>query len=210
MVGAFFSVFGIIFWLAVLCGGYYLWFRFKKRVNGLTNVRDSDGRKVAQTRLAKTQLSSLPTDISLIAGVGKNAAPQQSLNETVLRPTIGLRLISLGVSGALLWMVWLSGADYVPDIAYLKEGVSVIVAYSLLYTNLYELRYDQHGVIHKDWFFREVDFAWRDVVSLRDNGHYAYIVRTADGKKAEVMKYLVGIRPFLTYAHAQIEKNSET
>ncbi|MCG3269124.1 hypothetical protein [Yoonia sp. I 8.24] len=210
MLGSFFSVFGIIFWVVVLGGGYYLWFRFKKRANGLTNVRDSSGREVTQTRLAKTQLGNLPTDISLIAGVGKNAAPQQSLNETVLHPTIGLRLISLGVSGTLLWMVWLNGADYVPDAPYLKEVVSAVVAYSLLYTNLYELRYDQHGVIHKDWFFREVDFAWRDIVSLRDNGHYAYIVRTADGKKVEVLKYLIGIRPFLTYAHAQIEKNSES
>jgi hypothetical protein len=209
VLGVFLSVFAIIFWVAVLGGGYYLWFRFSKRVNRLTNLRDSEDREVAQTVFAKTQMGNLPTDISLIAGVGKNVAPQLSLNETILRPTVGMRLISFMISAALMWMTWLGDAHYLPDIVYLKEAISLVVGYSLIYTNLYALRYDHQGFIHKDRFLREVDFVWRDIVSLRDDGHYAYIVRTADGRKTEVLKYLTGIRPFLTYAHEQIEKNSE-
>ncbi len=203
-----FVVLAFVFCGAVIFGFHYLRFLTARRVNKWTNQRDNEGQEVEQTGFAKTQLSNLPMDVGFVAGVGKNAEPNMTLNETILRPTIGMRLISIVIGGAILWMTWLGGTEYIPDVPYLKEGLSAVVAYSLLYTNLYELRYDQHGIIHKDWFLREVDFRWQDIISIRDNGQYAYILRLESGRKTEVMKYLVGIRPFLTYAKEQIAKNN--
>ncbi|WP_157033175.1 hypothetical protein [Loktanella sp. S4079] len=203
-----FVVLGFGFCGAIILGFWYLRYLFARQVQKWTNQRDSKGQEVEQTGFAKTQLGNLPADVGFVAGVGKNAEPAVTLNVTILRPTIGMRLISIGVGGAIIWMIWLSETNYLPDIAYLDIGTSIVVAYSLLYTNLYELRYDQHGIIHKDWFLREVEFRWRDIISIKDNGQYAYILRLENGKKTEVLKYLVGIRPFLTYAKEQIAKNN--
>ena len=78
------------------------------------------------------------------------------------------------------------------------------------HTNSYEASYDDHILTAPNWFFQRRQYRWKDLISIRDNGHYYYVLRFADGQKLQVQKYLVGIRDFLTYARLQIEKNNRT
>jgi hypothetical protein len=203
----FLTVWSIVITIIVVGGVFRLSWGMRRWINRLFIKRDSEGQPIEQTFMAKSTFGNLAPDAALLASLGKNATPEKSLNDTILRPTIGVRLISFGASGLLIWMLWFSGQEYLPRYLYLYEATTSVVIYSLVYTNMYSLRYDRYGFSHRNGAFQEVDFAWKDLVSIRDNGHYFYALRLRDGKKTQVMKYLGGIAPLLTQANAAIAAN---
>lgn len=206
----FFVVLGFAVVGSVVVGRYFLTYLIMKWLYGRKNQRDSDGRAVDLTPLAKTHAANLPRDISFLAGLGAKAAPQMTLNEATLRPTVGLRLVSVGISGVLMQYTWISDAGYIPDNIYVKAAITIIVLYSLIYTATYNLRYDRYGLIDSDWLFRRREILWKDVVSLHDNGHYSYVIGVQNGKAVEVMKYMAGIHEFLTTARQNIALNQRS
>ena len=203
----FFVVLGFAVVVSIVVGQYFLTHLIMKWLYGRRNQRDSDGTVIDLTPLAKTHAANLPRDISFVAGIGAQTAPQMTLNEPTLRPTVGLRLVSVGISGVLMQYTWISDEGYIPDNIYVKMATTVIVLYSLIYTTTYNLRYDRDVLIDSDWLFRRREILWKDVVSLQDNGHYSYVIGVQSGKSVEVMKYMTGIREFLATARQNIALN---
>jgi hypothetical protein len=136
---------------------------------------------------------------------------------TVLRPTLTLKLLTLAIAGlAMAYLFGAIGPDMWGDggelrgfraAEWMKIAIAAMVAYALLNIFLYEARYDTHSIFAPDWFLRTREYLWKDLISIRDNGHYLYVLRFEDGRTLELQKYLVGIREFLSYATDRIEAN---
>lgn len=202
--------------IALFIGFRYIAFKMRRSNRRRFAQRDSKGRPIEETTLAKLGAGTLPTDTGLIAGLGTKGEARQSLNESILRPSIGLRLLSIGLSSVMLAYLWglihLPGVPKdvmagVPYAEWVKAGLSLIIVYSVFYILFYEVRYDTFSLSAPNWFFVHREYTWKDLVSLKDNGHYLYILRFEDGRKAEVQKYLVGIREFLSYANDRVAAN---
>ena len=99
-------------------GFWFVIFKLRKKLNGALAQRDSKGRRVDETRAARSMVGNLPGDVGFVASLGRDAAPLQSLDRLILRPTWGLRLVSLGFSALLLGMAFLSRGEILPDSPY--------------------------------------------------------------------------------------------
>lgn len=202
------SVWSLIFTAFVVGASLMLRFRIRGFFSKFFRQRDSEGQLVKETLLARTGTSNLSADVGLIAGLGQGAQVRQTLNTIILRPTIGLRLISLGISAAMLYLIWMRPGEFMPATGVLPHGLTAVLIYAGLHTNFYEASYDDHILTAPNWFFQRHQYRWKHLDSIRDNGHYYYILHFADGRKLQLQKYLVGIKDFLTYARLQIEENN--
>lgn len=200
----------IVLFLSLIIGPYFLAWKLGRFVNNKTAQRDSRGDPIARTSASRFGLGNLSPAAGLLAGVGQSAMPQMSLNSLILRPTIGMRLISFATAAVLAVMFAIDDGSLFPRNIYVIAGLVVLVAYGLLHTNTYSLRYDTEGFTTRDDFFRQRTAAWRDVISVQDNGHYLYVIQLENGSKLNVPKYLVGIRDFLTYAKDQMAYHNRT
>lgn len=189
---------------ALLALPYVLAWRLRRRIAAQTTQRGSRGETIPLTGLARLGLGTLSPGVGFVASLGEGAAPQQTLNQLILRPTIGARLSSLALAGVVIVLVLGDQGGLAADMPYLVPAVFAAILYGFLHTQTYTLRYDTDGLITRDSLFRQQQAAWRDVVSVRDNGHYLYVIALATGQKITVPKYLVGIRAFLTYANDQM------
>ncbi len=166
--------------------------------------RDAKGRSIELTTTGKLQGANLPVDISLIARLGRNAEPVHKDDGITLRPTIGLRLISFALTLITVWYIYYS-VDLVsevdPKIVWVGGGLFL---YMLAFTNLSWVKYNAESFSTMGYAFQTKSAAWRDVISIQDEGHYLYVLRTVDGQKLEIPKYMVGITDFLAYAQDQI------
>ena len=179
------------------------WFLGQK-LRGLTDQRDSRGERIAQGPMARMGIGSLTADMALLAQVGGKVAPERGLNQIILRPTRGLRIISVGGAALLLFEMIRSFDYYFADSLLIPACLAGFVIYAVAQTLTYQLRYDTDGFTAQDALFRARRVAWKNVVNLTDNGHYLYYVGLDHGRRVEVPKYLVGIRDFLTYAKDQM------
>ncbi len=197
--------FGLMYFINI-----WLPHRVKKSTYDRVNLRDSKGQKIEQTGFAKTQLAGLPFDVAYLAKIGNDAAPRQTLNTTHLRPTIGLRVISLGLSAVFMAMFFApaSSSASLPPSTMLM--MLTIVGYAALHTNLYSASYDNHSLIAPNRFFQRKEYRWNDITAIKDNGHYLYQLHLINGQKVEIQKYLVGIRDFLTFAQEKIAQNNRS
>ena len=171
-----------------------------RKVARATSQRDSRGEAVPLTGTARFGAANP----GWIASLGSRAAPEHSLNEIIMRPTIGFRLVTVGVTGAAGFLMLTDAQDLFGGSAVLMAAMGALVGYYFICMNLYFLRYDRERIITQDWLFRRKEVAWRDVIDLRDNGQYQYVLALENGKKVEIQKYLVGMPDFLTYAKDQI------
>ena len=97
--------------------------------------------------------------------------------------------------------------DMAPVMVWLLAGA---LAYAVAYINTYQLRYDSYRFAHRSLLFTTREFVWKDLLSIRDDGAYFYVVRDINAGKAYIPKYLTGIDGFLTEARARITKNNAT
>lgn len=164
--------------------------------------------KVDITTAAKLNIGNLPANMDFIAGFGKEKAAPQDMTDTILRPTVGLRFISVVLAGACLWLTWFGPKDLIGESLQLRLGLTAVLAYAAAYIQLYQLRYDHARFVHLNWFFRQQAHDWQDLTSIKDNGHYLYELRMEKGRKVEVQKYLVGIPGFVAFAKNQVVQNT--
>ena len=174
------------------------------------------GQRRASDGIARTTGlgGSLPPEIRLLAGAGGSQPAHETLDEKFLRPTIGLRFVSLGLPvlawfllGPMLDAPGLVADDLTPVMVWLLAGA---LAYAVAYINTYQLRYDSYRFAHRSLLFTTREFVWKDLLSIRDDGAYFYVVRDIKAGKAYIPKYLTGIDGFLTEARARITKNNAT
>ena len=197
-------VFGVLRIVAWLSGARSLtdviWHGLLRRPRG-------PAQRVERTALARTGMANLPLDLSMVAGAGRSATAPDTLGDHTLRPTIGLRLISLGISALVLYLIWFGPAETRLPYPPASWTLTAAVAYGILYIQTYEARYDRDRINYRDALMRQHEVLWRDVFAIRDDGHYEYHLLTDSGRKIRLQKYLVGISDFLTYAETRIAQN---
>ena len=195
----------------IVAAAILLWLRLRRRLSG-HKAYPSEG--VRKTPLASLD-GDLPPDLNLIAGIGRGAAAPQTFNDKYLRPTVGLRLIMFGFP-VLLYFIMQSlqtvqGANH-PDerINFIFAGfLLVLMVHNIIYFNIYELRYDDTRIVHRTWFYRQLELPMSRLLSIRDDGMYFYVLHSDNGKKAYVPKHLIGVEDFLRSVRAAISKNDE-
>lgn len=206
-----FALIPMIFWIAV--GVFFIRFRYQRRMRQRSKYaqKDSKGRDIELTTMGKLDVlangsSSSRSDYFFQMGLDKPAPT--SLSTTILKPSKGIRSFTvLGVSVVLI-LIWSPlGAMYVPDNELLKVGLSAAVLYAMINMLIYQASYDRQVLSIPNWLFQQREYNWKDLVSIKDNGHYLYVLQFTGGRKAELHKYLVGIPDFLSYANDRIDAN---
>lgn len=203
----------IVFWLGVALFVVRSRYRRRMRLRERYGQKDSKNRQIELSPTGK--LGALvgegysPRSESLFQ-IGLNKPAPTSLNTTILRPSILMRLFSVGMSVLVLGMMWTQyGEQFFQVSGLIKIGVSALVLYAMLNMLTYEARYERQTLHIPNWAFQQREFNWKDLVSIKDNGHYLYVLRFSDGRKAELQKFLVGIPEFLSYAQDRINENTK-
>jgi hypothetical protein len=205
-------MFSVILVILVAVGMTALRFYLRARVSDALDRRfgqsDADGRMPDKTLGAKLG-GGLAFDAGMVAQIGAGAKARMSLNTTIMRPTIGMRALSLGLSAIVLYMIWFRSGELMPG----GKGVSIALSVSILYAAIrimfYEVRYDDRSLSTTNWLFQRCDFDMAGLVALRDNGHHVYKLRFENGKSIELQKYLVGMPDFLSYARFIMDLNAK-
>lgn len=143
---------------------------------------------------------------ALLARMGQNAQTRMSLDTVVMVPTMGLRLISLGCAGVLLWLLW-GPAMYGLLVGQgLNLLVSACIIYAVVYIAFYEATYNGDGISAPNWLFQTRHYPWEEFISIKDNGQYNYVLQFESGKM-HLQKYLVGMPTFFTFVAEVREMN---
>lgn len=174
-----------------------------RRFVGFTDSRGTEIGVTPASRFA----APTPLAVAIIANAGTGVRPRQTLNMTILRPSIGLRLFTFFAIAAISYFLWVDPAYRAGMPPSIKLWITGLVAYFAVYLSLYELRYDAEMVEAPDWVLRKRTYRWDDVISIADTGQQRYRLKFEDGRKIDVIKYLVGIRDFLTIAQMHVEAN---
>ena len=194
--------------VALIFGWPYLLLQMRKRLNRRMAEINDRGVDVPLTLAARLGLGRLPLDVALTSRIGESALPDVSAGSITMRPTIGLRLSSLGLT-ALLVAITLSDPDHfgLPDAALI--GIAALVAHAVLFTQLFFVRYDTEAFTVLTQLFQSRSTPWSDVISIQDDGNYLYLFRTTEGRTVRVLKYTTGISDFLAYASDQMAYHKE-
>jgi uncharacterized membrane protein YidH (DUF202 family) len=167
-------------------------------------------------RMGRTTLSRfaqpLPGDLDLIAQIGENSKPQQTAGTQVLRTTLGLRAISLGISA--LGLSYLASGRYAPQ-GFAPDNTAMVLifvtvlAIGVLDVLTYELQYDRHGMVLTRFMYWRRSYEWAHLMGIDDDQHYQYVLAFSKGGRVKVMKHLVGMPEFLTLVGKTLDRNED-
>jgi hypothetical protein len=153
----------------------------------------------------------LPAELRLLAGVGTGGRAHETLGEVFLRPTLGLRAITIGFSVlAAYFMTQMHTVDHLQTLPLdltLNGAICLVIFHVAIYTNTYELRYDSDRFAHRNWFYQRREFRWSDILMIRHDNAYFYEIHTKDRRKAYVPKHLTGIEGFVETVQTHIALN---
>ncbi|MDP5083886.1 MAG: hypothetical protein NWQ23_00605 [Yoonia sp.] len=180
--------------------------RFRRTVRGQVNPSD-----LVKTTATGNLSGGIAPELSLLAGAGAGGPAHETLGEKFLRPTWGLRLITLGIPALAIY--FLAQTRTTGDLAFpavdlaMNGGILAVMVHVLVYTNTYELRYDRDRFAHRNWFYQRREFHWSEIRSIRDDNAYFYEIRMKRRAKAYVPKHLVGIEGFVETVQTSIARN---
>jgi hypothetical protein len=196
------------FWLilVVVIGSIALgvWARARQRKRHAP-LGDSLGRTM-MSRVAQP----LPGDLSLIASLGENAAPRVTIDMIEMRTTLGLRIISLGLSTLFLVLLWTGRFEmtgFMPTNGVIPWIISLAVVIGMVEVFTYELRLDRSIMILTRFMFWRRVYMWDDLMGIDDDQNYQYVLAFAKGGRVKVLKHLVGMPGFLTFVAEVLERN---
>jgi hypothetical protein len=165
-------------------------------------------------RLGRTAMSRvaqpLRGDLSLIATLGENAAPRVTIDTIEMRTTLGLRIISLGLSSALLVLLWTGRFEmtgFLPTNGVIPWVISLGVVIGMVEVFTYELRVDRSVMILTRFMFWRRIYMWDDLMGIDDDQNYQYVLAFAKGGRVKVLKHLVGMPGFLTFVAEVLTRN---
>lgn len=170
--------------------------------------------RLASSFLAKAGAQSLPGDISILARFGENTAPQQSLDVTILKPTLGVKAIAVVLGGLMIWVIWqrkdsMSGSGF-PVVSVgdtVKWAMTMVAAFCVLNTFLFDARIDRTGIVITKFVLWRREFQWRDFKAIKDDGNYLYFLHFTSHGKVSIPKHLVGMPGFLRFLGTVLEQN---
>ena len=170
-------------------------------------------RRAPEGEIEKTVLARLsaprmgqfdPMDL-----LNRNSVADQTLGETILRPSAPLRLLSIGLTAlAFAFLFTDFGAEVrvgMPD--WLIHGIAALVLYALVLVQTAETRFDRDVIIGRGPLFQRIEKRWTDLVRIQDDGQHYYILRFTDGSKLSVQKHAKGIGEFVHYAKRRLAAN---
>lgn len=171
--------------------------------------------KIAQAP-GSTLQGRLPNNLQVLATLGEGAKLQDTLGTITLRTTLGLRLVVLLVSAGLVYYLVNPPSNDLglampgkPALMppYFEYLIYAAIALSVLGVFSYEVQTDFDTLRTSKYLVLKNEYAWKDLQSVQDTGHYDYVLTFRGGKKAKLMKYLVGMPRFLTFISEVIERN---
>jgi hypothetical protein len=191
-----------------------------------TRQRDRQRHAPLAGRLGRTWDSRLaqplPDNASIIARFGEGAQPRQSLDDILMHTTPGLRILSLTLTAAFLWFIWLGGGDkFLPGavmdmgsqqmlqkapsyVIWLFTVPALIACFGIF---RYEARVNRHSLIVHKWGLVRRELLWKNLLTIKDNQHYEYVLTFAPGGTVRMPKYLVGMPGFLKVVGEVLEGN---
>ncbi len=136
----------------------------------------------------------------ILALIGLNAAPRQTLGSVRLRPTMGLRLVCWG---GLLLLVYIHRQMNAPALGP-ETLITGLVFINALHVELYEVEYDRADVMLPRWWFGRSVHRWRDLVEVTARDPWMMTMHFSDDRRVKVHKYIVGHAEFMAVAKAAV------
>ena len=192
--------------------GGVIWYRMRRR---LAAMRGPEGQGTLG-RASFFQRGDLPMHYDFVAHLGTGGPAPTTVGEKVLRPSIGVKLVVLGVSAMVgyytlsptLWQAEFNplgrGEDWLFTAARILLPLAALNG--ILYVFTSEARYDR-DVLIVTRFLRRREYRWKQLVRVADGGTYDLVIFFAEGGKAKVLKHSTGIREFKDFALDQARKN---
>lgn len=208
--------FGVTILPALIMLGFWGFLITRRLRRRLCEMRrhEADGTIV---RASFLQSGDLPIHYDLVAHIGTGGPAVTSVGEKVLLPSVGVRLVMLGVAGMILYYTT-QPAFWQADFGGLDEGTGWIFSaarvllpiatlYGVLYIFTSEARYDRDVLIVTRLMLYRREYRWKNLKKIVDGGAYDLVLFFSPGEKAKVLKHSAGIREFKSFALAQVQKN---
>ena len=136
-------VFAVLGGVLMIVGPYVLAYKLGRWLNGVSAQRDADGRAVPLTRLGRLGAGNLGPANSLAAQADLGPMPQPVAGALTLRPTLGLRVMSVSSAILLLYLLWFRPGELLPNDIRLTLGLTALTVYAVAFTNSAYLRFDR-------------------------------------------------------------------
>lgn len=177
--------------------------------------RHKDAGTIGPARLIQGQ--TLPWHYDQLAQLGTRAQAPMTLDQRVLKPSIGVRLFVLGLCAAMFFFAYqmvtvgeFNGFEVADPGPYgtFMIGLCLLAALNgVIYIFTFETRYDRDMLIVTRMMFHRREYRWKDLWRIADDGAYELQLHFQPGGKAKVLKHSVGIEEFKDFALAQIRRN---
>jgi len=206
---------GIVMLPALIVFGFWgglIWWRVRRR------LQEMKRHEAAGTigRDSFFQTADMPMHYDFVAHIGTGRPAPKTVGEIVLRPSIGVRLVVLGIAGMVIY--YCVRPDYWPtEFSELDRGTEwiftaarVLLPFAALNGVLYvftsEARYDRDVLIVSRFLGRR-EYRWKNLTRIADGGAYDLVLTFKPGGKAKVLKHSAGISGFREFALAQVRNN---
>lgn len=192
--------------------GGLIWWRARRRLQEMK--RQEAAGTIGRESFFQTE--DLPMHYDFVARIGTGGPAPTTVGEKVLRPSIGVRLMVLGIAAIAIyycvrpgfWPTEFSEVDR--GTAWIFTAARVLLPFAALNGVLYvftsEARYDP-DVLIVTRFLRRREYRWKNLTRIADGGAYDLVLTFKPGGKAKVLKHSAGIKGFKEFALAQVRKN---
>ena len=176
--------------------------------------RHKDAGTIGPTGMLQGQ--ALPWHYDQLAQLGTEGQAPMTLDQRVLKPSMGVRLVVLGLCVAMVYFVNQMAAGEMHGFQVADPGAygTVMIVICLLaavngvfYIFTFETRYDRDMLIVTRMMFHRREYRWKNLWRIADDGAYELQLFFEPGGKAKVLKHSVGIEEFKEFALAQIRRN---
>lgn len=162
------------------------------------------------------QNDRLPLDHEVLARLGTAGEAPQTVDDRILRPSPGVRLLAVALAATVAGYLFLPG--FAPDGFHevmrdlpvppvVVEALFLIAAVNaVLYIFGFEARYNRDLLIVTRMFLHRREYRWRDLRWIGDDGAYDLVLRFDPGGKAKVRKHCRGIAEFRRFAQERLAK----
>ena len=195
---------------------YMFWRRIIRRRQEIE--RHKDAGTIGPTGML--QAAALPWHFDQLAQIGSGGQAPVTVDQRVLRPAIGVKLVVLGLCAAMFYFAYqmVSGGKFNGfEVADPGPAGKTMIALCLMaavngviYIFTFETRYDRDMLVVTRMLFHRREYRWRDLWKIADDGAYVFQLHFHPGGKAKVLKHSVGIEEFKDFALAQIRRNRMT
>lgn len=162
------------------------------------------------------QGASLPWHYDRLAGVGSAGEPARTLDDRILRPSIGVKLFVVGLAAVVFVFTFMP--EFAPDgwneslkALPISASVTQILLMAVAIIGVFhifghEARYNRDLLITTRMFLSRREFRWKDLQSIGDDGAYELVLTFTGNRKAKVLKHSRGIADFKLFAQEQLRR----